>query len=73
MVQIAAAHRRFGTLRFLPTIITNRANGLARAVDAAIEAQGRPGILGLPIAGPPISQARRGTHARNTPAGPACR
>lgn len=60
---IAAAHRRFGTVGVLPTVITDRPEVLAAAVEAAIAAKGMQGILGLHIEGPHISLARRGTHA----------
>jgi N-acetylglucosamine-6-phosphate deacetylase len=63
MQTIAAAHRRFGTVGVLPTVITDAPEVLARAVDAAIAAKGMQGILGLHIEGPHISLARRGTHA----------
>lgn len=63
MDQIAAAHRGLGTVGILPTVITDRAEVLEQAVDAAIAAAGRDGILGLHIEGPHISMARRGTHA----------
>lgn len=63
MVGIAAAHRRFGTVAILPTVITDAPDVLARAVAAALAAKGLPGIAGLHIEGPHISLARRGTHA----------
>lgn len=63
MAAIAAAHRRFGTVGILPTVITDRPEVLARAVDAALAAKGRPGVLGLHIEGPHLNVARRGTHA----------
>lgn len=63
MQTIAAAHRRFGTVGVLPTVITDAPEVLAAAVDAAVEAKGMPGILGLHIEGPHISLPRRGTHA----------
>jgi len=62
MVDIAAAHRQFGTVGILPTIITDHADVLDQAADAAIAAKGDAGILGLHIEGPHISRARRGTH-----------
>jgi N-acetylglucosamine-6-phosphate deacetylase len=61
---IAAAHARFGTTGFLPTLISDDAQTLARAiaaVDAAI-ATGVPGVLGIHIEGPYLSQARKGIH-----------
>jgi N-acetylglucosamine-6-phosphate deacetylase len=63
MTAIAAAHRGLGTAGILPTVITDGPEVLARVVDAAIAAKGQPGILGLHIEGPHISQVRRGTHA----------
>lgn len=62
MRRIAAAHRRFGTVGILPTLITDAPEVLARAVEAALEAKGEAGILGLHIEGPHISIPRRGTH-----------
>lgn len=63
MQTIAAAHRRFGTVGVMPTVITDAPEVLAFAVEAALEAQGMPGVLGLHIEGPHISLPRRGTHA----------
>jgi N-acetylglucosamine-6-phosphate deacetylase len=65
MVAIAAAHRRFGTVGILPTVITDRAEVLARAAEAAQAAKGSAGILGLHIEGPHIAAVRRGTHAED--------
>jgi N-acetylglucosamine-6-phosphate deacetylase len=59
---IAKSHRRFGTVAVLPTVITDHADVLDRAADAAIVANGNGGILGMHIEGPHISLARRGTH-----------
>ena len=63
MQTIAAAHRRFGTVGILPTLITDAPEVLDRVAEAALAARGTPGILGLHIEGPHISVARRGTHA----------
>lgn len=65
MTAIAAAHRRFGTVGILPTVITDRAEVLADVARAAEAAKGRSGILGLHIEGPHIAVARRGTHSEN--------
>lgn len=62
---IAAAHRRFGTTGFMPTLISDTPETTARAVDAvaeAIEAQ-IPGILGIHLEGPFLNPAARGIHA----------
>lgn len=63
MAVMAAAHRRFGTVGVLPTVISDTPEVLAQAVDAALEAKGLPGVLGLHIEGPHLSLPRRGTHA----------
>jgi N-acetylglucosamine-6-phosphate deacetylase len=61
---IAAAHARFGTTALLPTLISDRPEAIARAldaVDAAIDA-GVPGVVGVHIEGPFINARRRGIH-----------
>ena len=65
MAAIAAAHRRFGTVGILPTVITDAPPVLAAVAEAALVAKGGIGILGLHIEGPHIAAARRGTHAEN--------
>lgn len=62
LVAVADAHRRFGTVAILPTVITDTPEVLAAVVDAAIAAKGMRGIAGLHIEGPHIALARRGTH-----------
>jgi N-acetylglucosamine-6-phosphate deacetylase len=61
---IGAAHRRFGTTGFLPTLISADLETVARAivaVRAAIDA-GVPGVLGIHIEGPFLNVARKGVH-----------
>ncbi len=65
--RIGAAHRRFGTTGFLPTLISDDLEVVEeamRAVDAAIEA-GVPGVLGIHVEGPFLSVARKGVHDPN--------
>lgn len=59
---IIAAHRRFGTTRLLPTVITDDPGVTDAAAAAVCCAWGTAGLLGLHIEGPHISAARRGTH-----------
>ncbi|HVY86518.1 MAG TPA: N-acetylglucosamine-6-phosphate deacetylase [Caulobacterales bacterium] len=64
IAQIGAAHRRFGTTGFLPTLISDNLDVVAKAmtaVDAAIEA-GVPGVLGVHIEGPFLNPERSGVH-----------
>ena len=61
---IGAAHRRFGTTGFLPTLISADLDVVARAISAvrgAIQA-GVPGVLGIHIEGPFLNVARKGVH-----------
>jgi len=61
---IASAHRRFGTTGLLPTLISDDAAVMARAIAATREAiaQGVPGVLGIHLEGPYIAPACKGTH-----------
>ena len=62
--RIAQAHRRFGTTGMLPTLISDDAEVMWRAiaaVDAAIE-QHVPGVLGIHLEGPYLAPARKGVH-----------
>ena len=61
---IGAAHRAYGTTGFLPTLISDDLSTVAKAiaaVDAAIET-GVPGVLGIHIEGPFLSEQRKGVH-----------
>ncbi|MFB2533430.1 N-acetylglucosamine-6-phosphate deacetylase [Paracoccus sp. p4-l81] len=62
MAAIAAAHRRLGTVAILPTLITDTAEAMEAAADAALAAHGQPGIAGIHLEGPHLSPERRGTH-----------
>lgn len=61
---IFAAHRRFGTTSMLPTLISDRFDVMISAVGAIADAWSadEPGILGLHLEGPYLSQAKRGVH-----------
>jgi N-acetylglucosamine-6-phosphate deacetylase len=61
---IGAAHRRFGTTGFLPTLISDDLDTIAQAiaaVQAAMDAK-VPGVLGVHIEGPFLNWVRRGVH-----------
>jgi N-acetylglucosamine-6-phosphate deacetylase len=61
---IGAAHRKFGTTGFLPTLITAPREHMPEAiaaVEAAIEA-GVPGVLGIHLEGPFLNPHRKGAH-----------
>ena len=61
---IGAAHRRFGTTGFLPTLISDDLEVIDHAIDAveAAIAQGVPGVLGIHIEGPFLNVRRKGIH-----------
>lgn len=61
---IARAHRSTGTTSLLPTLITDTAEAMEKAVDGILKSHGTDGIIGIHLEGPHISVARRGTHAR---------
>jgi N-acetylglucosamine-6-phosphate deacetylase len=62
--RIAAAHRKFGTTGFLPTLISDDLAKVKRAIEAVAAAvkEGVPGVLGIHIEGPFLSPARKGVH-----------
>jgi N-acetylglucosamine-6-phosphate deacetylase len=61
---IGAAHRRFGTTGFLPTLISADLDIVVRAIEAVRGAMdaGVPGVLGIHIEGPFLNAARKGVH-----------
>lgn len=61
---IGAAHRRFGTTGFLPTLISDSRAHMAEAiaaVGAALKAK-VPGLLGIHLEGPFLNSERKGVH-----------
>ena len=63
IAEVAAAHRKFGTVRLLPTIVTDAPDVMERMVDAMLETYPDHGVLGVHLEGPHLSAARKGTHA----------
>lgn len=60
---IAAAHRKFGTTAFLPTLITDRPELTPTAIAAVKAAMDcNPGIIGIHLEGPFLSPERPGVH-----------
>lgn len=61
---IGAAHRRFGTTGFLPTLISDDVAVMEKAIAATRQAIAAkvPGVLGIHLEGPYIAPARKGTH-----------
>jgi N-acetylglucosamine-6-phosphate deacetylase len=64
IAEIGSAHCRFGTTAFLPTLISDdldKVDTAMRAVEQAIKA-GVPGVIGIHLEGPFLSEARKGVH-----------
>ncbi|HUL95891.1 MAG TPA: N-acetylglucosamine-6-phosphate deacetylase [Usitatibacter sp.] len=61
---IGAAHRRYGTTSFLPTLISDDFSVIAQAIAAVRDAiaQRVPGVIGVHIEGPFINELRKGAH-----------
>lgn len=66
--RIGAAHRRFGTVAFLPTLISGTFDTMQEAADAVDRAivRGVPGVLGVHFEGPFLNAVRAGVHNRVT-------
>lgn len=62
--RMSAAHARFGTTGFVPTLITDRVDVMRRAADAVSAAlrEGLPGVIGVHFEGPHLSAPKKGTH-----------
>ena len=62
--RIGAAHRRFGTTGFLPTLISTDSDTMRQAIEAVEQAiaMGVPGVLGIHLEGPYLNAEKRGIH-----------
>ncbi len=61
---IGQAHRQFGTVGFLPTLISDDLDVMAAAIAAVDEAisAGVPGVLGIHLEGPFLNIEKKGVH-----------
>ena len=64
IARMARAHRRFGTVGFLPTLITDDRAHIMQAIDTVCGAlsEATPGLLGIHLEGPIINPERKGMH-----------
>jgi N-acetylglucosamine-6-phosphate deacetylase len=62
--RIGAAHARFGTTGFLPTLISDDLDVMRAAIAAVAQAieENVPGVLGIHLEGPFLAPERRGIH-----------
>lgn len=62
--QIGAAHRKYGTTGFLPTLISDDVDVMRAALAAVAQAlaENVPGVLGIHLEGPYLAPARKGVH-----------
>ncbi len=65
LVAIGAAHQKFGTTGWLPTLVTDNIEKMQRAADAIRDARcvKNTGILGIHFEGPHLSIAKKGIHS----------
>ena len=64
---IGAAHAKFGTTGFLPTLISDNIDVMRRAADAVAASliKGCAGVLGVHFEGPHLSISKKGVHSQS--------
>jgi N-acetylglucosamine-6-phosphate deacetylase len=63
IARIATAHRKYGTVGLLPTLVTDTPQVMAAAIAATREARQRtPATLGIHLEGPFLDPLRKGAH-----------
>src|SRR5438552_5185594 len=63
IARIAAAHRKYGTVGLLPTLVTDAPQVMTAAIAATREARRlTPATLGIHLEGPFLDPRRRGAH-----------
>jgi N-acetylglucosamine-6-phosphate deacetylase len=60
--QMVSAQQKLGTGWIMPTLITCEQDLMEKAAEAAIEAWGTEGFIGLHLEGPHLNRDRKGTH-----------
>jgi N-acetylglucosamine-6-phosphate deacetylase len=66
IARIAAAHRKYGTVGLLPTLVTDASQVMAAAIAATREARRlTPATLGIHLEGPFLDPHRKGAHELN--------
>jgi len=64
LAKMSAAHAKYGTTGFMPTLITDEVPVMQKAADAISAAlkEEVPGVIGVHFEGPHLSKPKKGTH-----------